>query len=305
MGRAGALLVVITMAGACTFLHPRQDGESCEAHDECESESCASGICAFSSCEHQGNCEAGFTCDEPPSWLEVLSFGVAKGVCRPSCAICPHEQEPRWSCDVAENACYYDASPWVDAGGPYVAAVGEPVVLEGTVELAPGRSMARLWWVHADTELGTQPRIEAVFDTAGLQHVSFLVEDDSGSLSSTTAEVDVCGPQGAACGYGSCCGDLECRDDDGDGELACALPPVCGDGAVEGDEECDGSPVDDLDCTELGTYHPAPVGCTATCTLDMAACNRCGVTWDGCSEHTDCCDGYECDDFFEECMPID
>jgi hypothetical protein len=297
-------ILVLAISSGCTILEPKRDGEACERHDECESETCAGGICAFSSCEHQSHCAGGFTCDEPPDWLEVLSFGIARGVCQPSCDVCPHGSEPRWVCDAPSNGCFYDAEPWIEVGGPYEAIVGEPVTLAGSVEFADGRSLSEARWQLYDTELGQGLEIEAVFEMPGLQRVSLVVIDDDNHAAIADADVQVCSDEAGPCSVlGDCCGDLECRDDDEDGAYACEQLPTCGDGIIEGAEECDGALVPDTDCTDLGQNHPGEVPCTEDCRADAAACEACGQTWDSCTTHADCCDGFMCDEFFGDCMP--
>ncbi len=265
------------------------------------------GICAFSSCDHTSDCSRGFVCDRAPAWAESLTLGLAQGVCDPTCFACPHESEPRWTCH-PDDSCTFDSSPRVDAGGPYEAVVGEPLRLVATVDLVDGRSVAEARWKLESfnggyPELGNGLEIDAVIDHPRPTRVFVVVTDDRDRTSSAWADVSACSPVGGPCSYSEqCCDDLQCRDDDGDGNEACELPPVCGDGVIEGAEECDGAPITDVDCTDYGQYHPGQVACSDTCTADVSACEPCGESFHRCSDNADCCPGYVCDDFFEDCV---
>ncbi|GEM_PF-4472219 len=63
--------------------------------------------------------------------------------------------------------------------------------------------------------------------------------------------------------------------------------PVCGNGAKEGAEECDGSDVGGLSCLDFGHDNGALI-CTDDCTLFTNACSTCG---DGQLAATEVCDG--------------
>ncbi|HWB76506.1 MAG TPA: lamin tail domain-containing protein [Nannocystaceae bacterium] len=72
----------------------------------------------------------------------------------------------------------------------------------------------------------------------------------------------------------------------------------CGDGVVQGDEECDGPPVDDAGAALVCESAPeVPLGCSAECTIDDSACPVCGndvvepgEACDGAVEGTSCVD---------------
>jgi hypothetical protein len=62
----------------------------------------------------------------------------------------------------------------------------------------------------------------------------------------------------------------------------------CGDGIVNGGEECDGEDLGERTCTDLGFYGGA-LACSSTCELDRTACSgRCG---DGVRTAGEACDG--------------
>ena len=63
------------------------------------------------------------------------------------------------------------------------------------------------------------------------------------------------------------------------------VPPNCGDGIVDPDEECDGSP--GIDCAALG-WSDGTLACGADCQFDDSACNTCG---DGMRTGAELCDG--------------
>jgi len=48
-------------------------------------------------------------------------------------------------------------------------------------------------------------------------------------------------------------------------------PAVCGDGSIDGDEECDGSELNHATCERLG-LGPGVVGCKANCRFDLSGC---------------------------------
>jgi hypothetical protein len=146
----------------------------------------------------------------------------------------------------------------------------------------------------------------------------------TGSEDTTNCTADC----GTLCGDGICNGaedELSCPDDcavaciaDGDGlgcdastpccsgignctggkpsNRVCAAAPVssvCGDGVVEGSEECEaGVPLADS-CTSLG-FASGTLSCdTAACLYDTSACvaGSCGSKGDACSVGSDCCSG--------------
>jgi hypothetical protein len=81
----------------------------------------------------------------------------------------------------------------------------------------------------------------------------------------------------------------------------CATPPVCGDGVVQHDEQCDGDDVTGLDCAALG-FRSGTLACNrATCRLDSSGCRgsdsgctqrcideSCRTALDACAEMPGC-----------------
>ena len=66
---------------------------------------------------------------------------------------------------------------------------------------------------------------------------------------------------------------------------------LCGNGAVDFGEECDGDDFDGEDCTTLG-MNGGSLGCTSACTFDVSACLGCG---NGQIEVGEVCDGSDLD----------
>jgi hypothetical protein len=73
-------------------------------------------------------------------------------------------------------------------------------------------------------------------------------------------------------------------------------PPICGNGMLEGAEECDGADLGGTECTDLG-HSGGTLGCTAGCAFDESGCSQCG---NGIAEEGEECDmldlnGEDCD----------
>jgi hypothetical protein len=202
---------------------PRSDGEACDQDDQCRSERCHGGMCTGSSCDIDGDCVAGFRCAEPGRLVEVLTLGAAKGSCVPTCEACP--DDGRWAC--TGNACSCDDAPFVDAGGPYTAVVGETVRLVGSAEPAPGRNVeSAVWSTWEVGELGHGLEAEVVFTTPGIHTVALLVTDDDSASGTAHAEVDACSPVDGPCGNDhDCCDEaMVCSLATGTSEWRCAAP---------------------------------------------------------------------------------
>jgi cysteine-rich repeat protein len=53
--------------------------------------------------------------------------------------------------------------------------------------------------------------------------------------------------------------------------------PLCGNGVIDGNEECDGADLNGHDCTDQGFANPAGATCSATCHIKYTGCNNvCG-----------------------------
>jgi hypothetical protein len=101
------------------------------------------------------------------------------------------------------------------------------------------------------------------------------------------------------------------RDDDGDGRTDCddtdcwGTPECpenqCGDNAVGGTEECDGSDLDGYTCEDLG-YDGGVLDCAGDCTLVVTGCTGDAVCGNGIIDGSEQCDGaalgdQACEDF--------
>lgn len=92
------------------------------------------------------------------------------------------------------------------------------------------------------------------------------------------------------CGF---CGDNVCTGWENATTCPADCAPVCGDGVVEGEEQCEaGEPLSDS-CQSLG-FDGGTLACNAlTCDYDTSNCieNVCLPSWAHCDADTDCCSG--------------
>lgn len=209
--------VTVLPASGCVFDlfdhedPPKRDGAECDHDEGCKSGACRGGMCTASSCNVTSNCAGGFTCEMAPTWVEVLSLGLAKGVCLPDCNTCPLEHE-RWSC--AGTVCGYDADPHLTIGGPYEGIVGDPIALAVTFELDDGRELGTIEWSWNGMIVSTEATAEIVPDAPGTFWANVTVTDDASGYASAAVELRVCAEQGGACGYtDDCCAELSCSAD--------------------------------------------------------------------------------------------
>ena len=66
-------------------------------------------------------------------------------------------------------------------------------------------------------------------------------------------------------------------------------PVVCGDGVIDGDEECDGSELSNESCVRLG-LGPGPLGCKANCQFDLTGCGPSELCGNGDIDGAEQCD---------------
>ncbi len=50
------------------------------------------------------------------------------------------------------------------------------------------------------------------------------------------------------------------------------VPAVCGDGVIEGEEQCDGEALGDMTCTDVGDFDGGVLLCSDACTFDTSGC---------------------------------
>ncbi len=67
------------------------------------------------------------------------------------------------------------------------------------------------------------------------------------------------------------------------------IPPSCGDGILQGAEQCDGAIDPAIDCTSFGYYSAAGLACTPSCTIDTSQCA--GICGDHQVNGPEFCDG--------------
>jgi len=86
------------------------------------------------------------------------------------------------------------------------------------------------------------------------------------------------------------------------GPHGCTPEPydTCGDGFLDGDDECDGDDLGGMECADLEEYVSGELACTETCAFDTTGCETCG---NGVIHGDDECDGDDlggmtCDDFY-------
>ncbi len=101
--------------------------------------------------------------------------------------------------------------------------------------------------------------------------------------------------QGETCeslGMGFVGGTLGCLSDCSDYDTSLCIEPVCGDGAINGTDTCDGTDLDGNDCTTIGMgFVGGTLTCLSDCTnFDTSSCDLppCG---DGLVEGLETCDG--------------
>ncbi len=83
-------------------------------------------------------------------------------------------------------------------------------------------------------------------------------------------------------------GDLSCRDNCTFDRSGChSANPVCGNGLVEGTEDCDGTDLNGRRCQDEG-FDGGTLACKSDCTFDTTACSTCG---NGLVEASEECDG--------------
>jgi hypothetical protein len=76
-------------------------------------------------------------------------------------------------------------------------------------------------------------------------------------------------------GQGFIGGDLACDGECDFDTSGCTSPPDCGNGVIEGSEECDGAQLGGATCQTEG-FSSGTISCTAGCALDTSDCFTCG-----------------------------
>jgi hypothetical protein len=104
---------------------------------------------------------------------------------------------------------------------------------------------------------------------------------------------------GAGCKKPEVCDDG--ADNDGDGQTDCddaecsAAPncvvEVCGNGAIDAGEDCDGANLNNEDCADQAGFNAGTLACNDDCTFNTDACENNGVCGDGVINTGEECDG--------------
>lgn len=178
-------------------------GERCDEDDDdtvC-STYCSGGVCMDTQeCIDDDDCSLGFRCE--------VTFVF--GSCEPTCAVCPHQTDPRWICH-DDYGCSYSGDVYLDAGGPYSGEVGRPLALAGIIEARAGRTLVVAEWRIGDVTIPWSYDAEYVFDRPFRNTILLVGEDDRGADASEWAEVDVCASTDVRCELPSdCCDGLDC-----------------------------------------------------------------------------------------------
>jgi hypothetical protein len=92
----------------------------------------------------------------------------------------------------------------------------------------------------------------------------------------------------AGAGAGACGDDNGGGNDDGGGAAA-----MCGDGRVNGDEECDGTALGNNECSSVGEFTGGELACADDCTFDTTACTGGDDCGNGVIDGDEQCDGTE------------
>jgi hypothetical protein len=182
-------------------------GEPCERAEDCALDVCRGGICVDAgSCGVGGDgCAAGFVCQDPHAFEVALSLGLARGSCRATCDVCPHQTDPFWSC-ADDDICTFDPAPQIRIEGPAHAIVGEPVSLSADVMAHPDQELVEVTW-EVDAELvATGAQAEVTFDRPGTRRVIVTATDDGDHVGEAILEVAACSSEGGPCGADEeCC----------------------------------------------------------------------------------------------------
>jgi hypothetical protein len=259
------LLGSVALAMGCQA----RDGEACEKDDDCASGYCGGGYCLGSSCQRTSQCERGWSCEQPPEWLELFTFGLASGVCYQPCSECPAGE--RYYCD--GELCKYDGSPWVEIVGPVEIEVGVEATFTGEAEAADDRAIvAWLWSSSREGDLGEAPSLTRAFDQADEFVLRLEVEDESGLSAEASTTVTVCLPPGSPCEPGDPCCGVEICESQLDGSYLCEPEAVCGDSVRSGSEECDGDDLGNQSCETAGNFSGGSLACDGSCHFEFSGC---------------------------------
>lgn len=98
---------------------------------------------------------------------------------------------PPTSVAVLDPPAASNQSPVANAGGPYSAAVGAPVTLDGSASRDPDGSIASYAWNFGNGTSGSGPTPSATYATAGTFTVTLTVTDNGGATNQASTTVTV------------------------------------------------------------------------------------------------------------------
>jgi len=154
--------------------------------------------------------------------------------------------------------------------------------------------------VATTTTTSTSTTSSTVATTTTTSSTSTTIASTTSTTVATTTTTTTLPPECVADGDGApCTSSTNCCSGVGNctggkpADRVCAPPPaICGDGVVEGSEQCEaGVPLADT-CTSLG-FGGGTLACDGSCQYDTSGCTggTCGQFKDPCSAPSDCCSG--------------
>ena len=86
-------------------------------------------------------------------------------------------------------------------------------------------------------------------------------------------------------------GDLSCNTDCTFDTSLCTAPVNCGNGTIDGTEECDGTNLNGQTCSDVGDFTGGVLSCRGDCTFDTSQCESVSLCGNGQIDVSEECDG--------------